>query len=63
MTTNYERIKDMTIEEMAELLSTIKPKACGMCIGVYDGCLRQVSCKQSIKEWLNSNKPPKKLSD
>lgn len=46
MTTNYERIKNMTVEEMAEFFSTMKPKGCGLCMGVYMGCLRQVSCKQ-----------------
>lgn len=62
MTTNYEKIKNMTLDEMAELFATTKPKTCGMCIGAFDGCLRQVSCKQSIKHWLMSNKPAKKLN-
>lgn len=62
MTTNYERIKNMTVEEMAELFATTKPKTCGMCTGAFDGCLRQVSCKQSIKipkyldEYINEYK-------
>lgn len=58
---NYEKIKSMSIEELAELFATMKPKGCGLCMGVYHGCLRQVSCKGSILEWLMSNKTPRKL--
>lgn len=58
---NYERIKTMSIDKMAEFFANMKPKGCGLCMGQYMGCLRQVSCKSSIKEWLLSDKPESKL--
>lgn len=61
MQTNYERIKAMSVDEMANFFAEMKPKGCGLCMGVYMGCLRQVSCKQSIKDWLLSDKPENKL--
>ena len=59
--TNYERIKAMSVDEMAYFFAEMKPKGCGLCMGAYMGCIRQVSCIQSIKEWLLSNKPENKL--
>ncbi len=56
---NFERIKLMNIDELAKLLSITHPKSCGMCIGAYEGCLRQVCCEQSIKVWLESDKAAK----
>lgn len=61
MTTNYERIKAMSVDEMANFFTEMKPKGCGLCMGVYMGCLRQVSCTNSIKEWLLSDKPEGRL--
>ncbi len=58
---NFEFIRNMNIDELAELLSIIKPKACGFCMGQCTGCLREVSCKSAIKDWLNSNRPPQYL--
>ena len=57
MLTNYERIKAMSVDEMANFFAEMKPKGCGLCMGVYMGCLRQVSCKN----WLLSDKPENKL--
>ena len=50
--TNFEKIKEMSIEELAALFSTVHPKCCGFCNGQYMGCLREVSCKSGIKGWL-----------
>ena len=58
---NYERLKTMSVDEMAEFFAYMKPKGCGLCMGAYMGCLRQVSCTESIKEWLLSDKPERKL--
>lgn len=55
---NYEKIKNMNIDEMANLFFFVKPKGCGFCEGQYMGCLRQAGCIQAIKEWLNGTKPP-----
>ncbi len=63
MTTNYERIKNMTVEEMAEFFSSSKPKCCGFCMGVYMGCLRESDCKSAIKSWLKSDRAPCFLDD
>ena len=55
MLTNYERIKAMSVEEMAELFSDYT--SCEMCPQL-DWCIeRGVSldeCKQVIKQWLES---------
>lgn len=61
MLTNYERIKAMSVDEMAKFFAEMKPKGCGLCMGSYMGCLRQVSCKQSIKDWLLSDKSERRL--
>lgn len=55
---NYERIKSMTVDEMAELFNSSKPKCCGFCMGYYMGCLRMIDCKNAIKDWLMSDRPP-----
>lgn len=55
---NYEKIKNMNIDEMANMFFMTKPKGCGFCMGAYMGCLRQASCVQAIKDWLKSTNPP-----
>ena len=55
---NYEKIKNMNINEMANLFFFVKPKGCGFCEGQYMGCLRHSECIQAIKEWLKGTKPP-----
>lgn len=46
--TNYERIKEMSVDEMAELFEDDR---CGHCD--IDGVC-YCSCKDGIKRWLNS---------
>lgn len=55
---NFEKIKNMNIDEMAEMFFYTKPKGCGFCEGAYMGCLRQADCIQAIKSWLKSTKAP-----
>lgn len=53
MQTNYEKIKAMSIDEMAELFS----KNChNMCVFKhYEDCLDPFhDCKYGIKQWLES---------
>lgn len=51
--TNFERIKNMTVDELANLLS------CRCCIGHEnkDKCLSN-RCEDGIKEWLNQKVKP-----
>lgn len=51
---NFERIKNMSIDEMAKYYATHLPKCCHMCTGMKSGCLREVSCISGIKSWLES---------
>lgn len=60
---NFEKIKSMSLDEMADFFSSTKPKACGLCIGQYTGCLREVSCKGAIKEWLQDSRPAQFLDN
>jgi hypothetical protein len=51
MTTNYEKIKNMNIDEMAEYLSNIA--GCAFCIYEFEqDCNQAVGCVCSIKQWL-----------
>ena len=52
--TNYDRIIDMSIDEMASYYATHLPKCCHMCIGMKTGCLREIDCTSGIKSWLES---------
>lgn len=54
MMNNFERIKAMSIEEMARFFATRLPKSCHLCIGQKTGCLREISCKSGIKTYLES---------
>lgn len=49
---NYEKIKQMTVDQFAKFLATKKPRACCLCSGQEMGCLRMIDCKQGIKQWL-----------
>lgn len=49
---NYEKIKQMSIDEMVEYYAKHKPRACHMCTGMKNGCLREISCISGIKSWL-----------
>lgn len=50
---NYERIKSMSLEEMAEFYENIAP--CDMCTCDMDNnsCMA-VGCKEGIMRWLQS---------
>lgn len=55
MTTNYEKIKNMTVEELAEFFH--KTNACFYCI--YEGleeteCDESEGCLSGIKQWLQA---------
>lgn len=49
--TNLDRIKNMTVDELAELLS---PKACKCCAYLsFAPCgFRACACEEGIKKWL-----------
>ena len=51
---NYERIKAMSIEEMARFFASRLPKSCHLCTGQKMGCLREISCESGIKSYLES---------
>lgn len=51
--TNYERIKNMTLEEMSKIIGTGNP--CEFCVynDSLTSCLSSdVDCSNAIKEWL-----------
>lgn len=50
--TNYERIKEMTIEEMAELLS-FHDEGCAYCIRRGKNC-EDIGCETGARNWLES---------
>lgn len=49
---NFEKIKNMTLDEMALYFATRLPKSCHLCLGQKTGCLREVSCVSGIKGYL-----------
>lgn len=50
---NYERIKAMSIEEMADFFSL--HFSCEYCVGGSDYCNYSISkCEKSLKQWLES---------
>lgn len=53
--TNYERIKEMSVEEMAGKLRW-SSLGCKCCIYDPNECTRhdKMTCKDGISEWLNS---------
>ena len=48
MTTNYERIKNMTVEEMAKWLQKLECQTCDF------SCCGSDLCITDYKQWLNS---------
>lgn len=48
--TNYEKIKEMSIDEMAALFSV----ACGFCVCACEPGNCSLSCKEGVKKWLES---------
>lgn len=52
MTTNYEKIKNMTLEEMAEFFDS--HIMCELC-PTYDFCVEEgEECRKIFKHWLQS---------
>ena len=51
MITNYERIKNMSIDEMAEYLSN--RAGCCYCVYEFTECNSAVGCIQGITQWLS----------
>ena len=53
--TNYERIKAMSVEEVLENFR-FSSFACKCCIYDPDECTRheEMTCKDGIRDWLNS---------
>lgn len=49
MTTNYERIKNMTVDEMADLILEIDD---GTICAFYDDCGSLNNCKNCKIQWL-----------
>lgn len=49
--TNYERIKNMSIDEMAELISKGE---CYCCKQTTDQFCGEMACEQGVKQWLES---------
>ena len=55
--TNYERIKAMSIEEMAEFIDYCENVPCQCCNYTGNLCGEVIDaemCKNEISEWLNS---------
>lgn len=51
---NFEKIKKMDIDELAEFIEKIADTAdCANC-PAYDKCISGVSCKINIKNWLKA---------
>ena len=51
--TNYERIKAMSVEEMAEFLDDAIDKECFCCVYKHKNCYN-IDCKTGYTEWLES---------
>ena len=51
MATNYDRIRNMSIEEMAEFMKELVLNSCYYCVG---NCQRMDSCKDGFINWLES---------
>ena len=48
--TNYEKIKNLSIEEMADFMNEMDLNPCGHCNGECE----ILSCIERYKEWLES---------
>lgn len=48
--TNYEKIKNMSVEEMAKFMDIHSNYPCRHCIG----CESNIDCEQGIRKWLES---------
>lgn len=50
--TNYEKIKNMTVDEMAEYL--FNRAGCSFCVYEFTECNEAIGCIEGIKQWLIS---------
>lgn len=50
--TNYERIKSMSVEELADFLEYISRTADCSCCPAYNFCELNIDCDELIKQWL-----------
>ena len=48
---NYERIKNMTLDEMAENLPIVG-EYCEVCVFYRDICEADKDCNEVVKQWL-----------
>ena len=48
---NFEKIKNMNIDEMAEWIINIEPLHCRNC-PANKICFGEMDCKRTIKQWL-----------
>lgn len=51
--TNYERIKNMSVEEMVDFLESVDV-CCDLCTRQYEEVCLTPDCKYRIKQWLES---------
>lgn len=51
---NFEKIKQMTVEEMAEFLDKASEECCYICNFNFDTCKLDADCQGNIKQWLLS---------
>ena len=50
---NFEKIKQMTVDEMAEWLDCISEECSDMCVASYDLNICNIQfCEKNIKQWL-----------
>lgn len=50
--TNCDRIRQMTDEELAELITN--RLTCSMCCNNYEACITFAYCKDGVLEWLQT---------
>ena len=48
--TNYEKIKNMSVEEMVDFMVLVNASGCDCCKGICAG----MSCNDGFKNWLES---------
>ena len=50
--TNYKKIKNMSVKEMADFID--RNDCCDCCAYRVDGCRALIDCPEGIKKWLES---------
>ena len=50
---NFEKIKNMTLDEMAEWIINIEPLHCRNC-PANKICFGEMDCKRTIRQWLQA---------